>query len=493
MDRSPRALLAARALELAMTLVPAGCGGEERGAPPRGAGVRYAAAGRPTAEGVRPRRRLDVLWIVLDTVRADAFAPSPDGRPLLAETAAWLAANTVAFTQASSPAPWTGPAVASILTGLVPSRHGARELSETFTLAGAVATAPEILGAQGWQTVAYTGGGWVAAENGVLQGVASPLSPFSFAGAGAELAQVFEQLHATSPWFILLHTYEAHDPYMAAPARPGPTPPPPRVDLAAIDREAAGDGGRSLARRFFLDGATREVVFGTAFGGPRKAAVTRWFEHGFRADPQGPAFAAEIAAVYAQGLRRLDRALAAFLRSAARIGALDNAVLVVTADHGEGFGEHGTLHHGRRLYDELVHVPLFVRAPGWTPGRVVATSCSTLDLLPTVLDLVGLPPAADLDGRSLAPLVDGAAGRPVVAEERRTGVETGGDDDALLVSVRDEARKWILTIDRRDGRRSTEAYDLRADPGETRPLADDVVAAWPQAFRDAIDAARATR
>ncbi len=234
-------------------------------------------------------------------------------------------------------------------------------------------------------------------------------------------------------------------------------------------------------------------MFGTAFGGPRKVAVTRWLEHGYRADPAGPALAAEAKAAYVAGLRRLDGALATWLRALERGGFLDEGMLVVTSDHGEGFGEHGTMHHGRRLYDELVHVPLYVRAPGFPPGRRVAAPCSLLDLAPTLLELVGLPPSDGLDGTSLVPLLGGGAGRPVPSEELRTGTETGGDERAQVVAVRDAARKWIRTTDLRTGTALEEVYDLVADPGETTPLPDAALEGFPPAFKDAVRGHRRTR
>jgi arylsulfatase A-like enzyme len=486
-------LVPAALLLAGLALVPAGCGREPATAVPAPArAVRYGADGRPVAPDVAAMRRLDVIWVCLDTVRADAFAPWAKGDVAMPATSAWLERHAVVFTQASSPAPWTGPAVASLLTGLLPSAHGARALSDDMSLVPAVTTAAEILGAQGWFTVAYTGGGWVAAGNGMLQGFREPLSPFSFAGEGAEVLKVFAGSRAYRPRFLFFHTYEAHDPYLAPPARlRAPPTPPPVVDLPAVDREARADGGRSLVRRFLLDAASRDVVFGTAFGGPRKAAVTRWLESGYRNDPEGPALAAEAKAAYVAGLRRLDAALAGWLTGLEDLRLLDDVVLVVTSDHGEGFGEHGTMHHGRRLYDELVHVPLYVRAPGFPAGRRVAASCSLLDVLPTTLELVGLPPVAGADGTSLVPLLAGATGRPVPSEELRTGTETGGDDLDQLVAVRDATHKWIRTTDLRTGVSTEETYDLIADPGETRPLEPGT--RLPSAFEEVVRSQRRPR
>jgi arylsulfatase A-like enzyme len=356
-----------------------------------------------------------VLLICLDTVRADAFAPWTDD-PLLPECSAWFAARGTAFRQAVSAAPWTAPAVASLLTGLLPSRHGARDLAADLTVVPSVVTLAELLGAQGWRRAAFAGGGWVSTRNGMLQGFEHAIEAFSFGAATPHLLRGFPAI-GTDPWFVFAHTYEAHDPYLAPPAEPGRVPPPPPpVDLAAVDREAERDGGRALTRRFLLDARTRSVVFENALGGPRIQAVTRYLERGFRADPQGPALAAEARAAYDEGLRRLDRAVATFLREVEAAGLLKDAVVFLVSDHGEAFGEHGTLHHGRMLHDVLVRAPLLVAGPGFTKGAVVDEPCSLTDVVPTVCELAGLPAPEGIDGRSLLPLVRGGRGRNVVSE-----------------------------------------------------------------------------
>ena len=93
------------------------------------------------------------------------------------------------------------------------------------------------------------------------------------------------QMPGPAPWFLFLHTYEAHDPYEHAPARPGlPPKRPPTLDLAAIDREAVADGGRSLVRRFLLEPQVRTALFESARGSDRMHVVMQWFEEGYRKD-----------------------------------------------------------------------------------------------------------------------------------------------------------------------------------------------------------------
>jgi arylsulfatase A-like enzyme len=134
-------------------------------------------------------------------------------------------------------------------------------------------------------------------------------------------------------------------------------------------------------------------------------------------------------------------------------------VLIVSADHGEAFGEHATFQHTKTIYDELLHVPLFVRAPGLAPRRI-DERVTLADIGPTVLDLFGLPAPPGVAGQSLVPLLRGqpaAMTRPVLAEGRlRRAIYVGS-----VKVIEDERRKLI------------EAYDLDRDPKELNDLFDD--------------------
>ncbi|MEZ4460889.1 MAG: sulfatase-like hydrolase/transferase [bacterium] len=146
-------------------------------------------------------------------------------------------------------------------------------------------------------------------------------------------------------------------------------------------------------------------------------------------------------------------------------GLWDKTVIVVVSDHGEGFNEHGYYFHGQNLYNEVTHVPLIVRVPGW-PGRKVNTPVSILDVGPTVIDMLGYPLPADYDGISLVPAMVGGtlADRPVFAEllpytswkEHHTAIFAGN-------------LKYIKVLT--SG--SEELYDLAADPGEKSNLLKD--------------------
>src|SRR6185436_17103048 len=99
-----------------------------------------------------------------------------------------------------------------------------------------------------------------------------------------------------------------------------------------------------------------------------------------------------------------DENIAALVEDLRRRGVLDRTLIVITADHGEEFREHGDFEHGQSLHSELLHVPLILRLPGRIPaGKRIAGNVSGLDVLPTILELCGLTANPDVQGRSLVP------------------------------------------------------------------------------------------
>lgn len=154
----------------------------------------------------------------------------------------------------------------------------------------------------------------------------------------------------------------------------------------------------------------------------------------------------------------VDREIGRLLEAIDRLGLRDRTLLVVTADHGEAFGEHGRNEHGNSLYDEVLHVPLLVRVPG-AAARTVATPVSLMDLGPTLLDLFGQPVPAEFMGESLYPVLAGgevSPTRPIVAQRGRQRALVTQD---LVKAIADASRGVI------------ETYDLRADPRERVNLA----------------------
>jgi hypothetical protein len=164
---------------------------------------------------------------------------------------------------------------------------------------------------------------------------------------------------------------------------------------------------------------------------------------------------------YVSDVALVDRQLQEIREYVASSNKRARTIVIVSADHGEAFGEHGFNYHSKTLYEEMVRVPLLIEAPGASP-REVATPVSIIDLAPTVLDLYGLPIPGHLMGESLVGFLRGGnetPSRPIVLQNAR----------GLFGLVFPDGHKIIY--DRR--RRLGELYDLDADPSEQRNLLED--------------------
>jgi arylsulfatase A-like enzyme len=169
---------------------------------------------------------------------------------------------------------------------------------------------------------------------------------------------------------------------------------------------------------------------------------------------------------YEQETRCVDDVLGVFLEGLAALGLRQRTLVIVTSDHGEEFQEHGGEQHLFHVYDEVARVPLVMRLPGMFPaGARVGTPVSIVDVAPTVLDVVGLAPLAGADGRSLLPLVlEGPArfAREAVFAESLSSWAAQAID---VVAVRRGDLSCIVRLDA-----GTECFDRTVDPGEESPL-----------------------
>jgi len=184
-------------------------------------------------------------------------------------------------------------------------------------------------------------------------------------------------------------------------------------------------------------------------------------------------------------VRYADDQLAAFLEDLEALGVGDRTLVIVTADHGEAFGEHGYFEHTRDSHDETTRVPLVMRLPGAIPaGRRIAEPVSLADIVPTVLDLVGQPPLPATDGMSLLPLMSGAADRlPRDGVFTESGTE-GPFDWFDVTAIRSRTHSCIHNA--RVG--TTDCFDRRVDPWERfDPLPVEEASPEARATRAALD------
>ena len=441
--------------------------------------------------------------IILDTLRADTLdldATRPAPLPSLRA----FSARSTAFVDAIAPAAWTPQSLPSILTGLTPPHTGCQGTPESGVpaLPGGVTTLAERLRALGYVTSAFTGGGFVSASHGLAQGFDTFVSSFDTLGPEACLKTWSTRPAPAAPFFLLLHSYAPHDPYgekdaraLSSAAPPGLAPSPTIGRVLALPGGASGAAGTADVEGALREpGVLRECAFEWHFDAPARpanallesladptkvlrSALRRFIDGGYLSDPRGRTdVESRFRTAYRSGLAPVDAML---VRTFAALDAARlprDTIVIVTSDHGEAFGEHGYLTHERWLHDEIVRVPLLIRAPGRLPaGAVVRGTCGPVDLVPTLLELVGAPPSVEeLDGRSLVAQAHGReGGHPVVSTADRFESVGGRTLSVREISVRDERRRWCYVYDLETGEAVSEhAFDLLADPtcSDPRPV-----------------------
>ena len=375
-----------------------------------------ACHGPSAAHPAAPAAGWNLLLVTLDTMRADhlgcygrarADTPALDG----------LAARGVRFDQAQSAVPLTLPSHATILSGLLPPRHGLRD-NGRGTLPPDVDTLATRLGAAGYRTGAFVGAFVLDHRYGLARG---------FAHYDDDIPRQGSELEAERPG------REVVDRALAW------------LDETATPRAASADAER---KPFF---AWVHLYDAHAPYEPPEP---------YRSRHPGDPYAGEVATVDAQVERLLSWL--------ARRGVTDRTLIVVAGDHGEGLGDHGELTHGLLLYQPTLRVPLLLAAPGILAPRVVRAPVGLADVAPTVAQLLGQPLAGARDGRDLSASLLAAA-EPAAADvyaETRYPTNFGWSP---LFALRRGDLKYISAPSVRPAP-GAELYDLAGDPAEAHDL-----------------------
>jgi len=384
----------------------------------------------------------NVVLIMVDTLRADhlscygsAAVKTPHIDALAADGLRW----TSAFSQAS----WTRPSVATILTGLYPSSHGA--VHKADRLPDRVDTLAEVLGRAGYHTVGFADNANVSQAFNFQQGFDEYhyLAPDFFFAASEPAAQLalYSGLRLVRERF-LAHYVDVHHYYQ-----------PAEVVTAEVrrwlDRGARDEPFFLFAH--YMD--PHDPYFAHPFNGEGYARV---------AHPNPPpALAERLHHLYEGEVAYLDEHLGVLFDDLKRRGLYDRTLVVLTADHGEEFREHGGWWHGTTLYDEQIHVPLIVKPAGaHALVRVRDELATSLDIAPTIVAAAHAKPPAAMQGHVL-PLDGGAAParESTFAEEDLEG--------NVLQAVRTRAWKLVTANPGNPrGLAPEELYDLPRDPGE---------------------------
>jgi len=312
--------------------------------------------------------RWNVVLVTFDTTRADRIGSYGNDR-IQTPTLDGLAAEGIRFANAVSVAPITAPSHSSILTGLYPTAHGFRD-NGLFVLDERTVTLAEILRDQGYATAAAVGAFPVVSRFGFDQGF-----------------DLFDD-----------HLTGMYEDYLGNRAVP-------KEDLFFDERRAAQVNEAVLP---WLEQRGDQPFF----------LWLHYFDPHQPFEPPPPYNQLYADDLYNGEIAYADSRLGHLLEQLRRLGSLDRTLIVMTADHGEGLGEHNELTHAILAYDSTLHVPLIIRPPGLGAegARVIENRVGVVDIVPTILDLLGIAAPVEIQGRSLRPLWDGKADPELAAD-----------------------------------------------------------------------------
>ncbi|MBI4161969.1 MAG: sulfatase [Acidobacteria bacterium] len=369
----------------------------------------------------------NLLIVTLDTTRADHLScygyPHPTS-PNIDR----IARGGVLFESATTQIPLTGPAHASLMTSRHPRSHGA--VRNGVPMRADVPTLAEVLRGHGYATGAFVSG-WTLRRN--LTGLDRGFDRFDdrledryrvvnaqrTADQATDLALQWIGERKGRPFFLWVHYFDPHSPYRRHPE--------------FYRLPAGGSSGRN------------------EFGYPLEKVARYDSEIGFT-----------------------DREIGRLLGAVDRSGTGPDTLVVITGDHGESFGDHGYVGHGRRVYEANLHVPLIVRFPRNLPGGGRSSHpAQTIDVMPTVLALLGVPGPMGMEGRDLGPALRGTTDLPepeiyfeTFAGARKKFWRVFSPPLAgVPIRVGRRIGAWKYIYDPKTGEH--ELYDLATDPAET--------------------------
>lgn len=379
-----------------------------------------------------------VLLLTIDTLRIDHTSMGHyalDTTPALAE----MARESVSFDRYYTSSSWTLPSMMSLITGISPLAHGVEDQPDG--LAPGIPTLAEILRGHGYHTSAFYTHIYVSSLYGFQRGY-DDYDEFGIVkqfeeGKQPVATQVMDKVEAwldgntERPFFLAVHLFDPHWNY---------TPPRPYDQL--YDPDYAGSvNGTYFQMMPYLD----------------------------KNKPMPAADLKHLKALYDGEIKYTNDQIERLFNKLKELHVYDDMLIIVTSDHGEEFKDHGSLSHIRTLYQEVLHVPLLIKFPRsfpapYLPGTISLRPATTLDIAPTIMAALGLPPAPEFSGLSL---IRGDLSesdwnaRPIFGKTLRYG--------SFKISLIRDGFKFIYNY--HFGRGKEELYDLSRDPKEKQNLA----------------------
>jgi len=376
-----------------------------------------AATAEPRAPAAA--QRPNVIIFLVDALRRDHLSLYGYGRPTSPELDRF-AREAVVFDNAYTQASWTSPTVGALFTGEYPLTTGIRTHSDGLHLR--FTTIAELLKTKGYRTIACVANAGVGTKLGFSQGFDDFVH--SSKDVTTLVQTALDRLPPSGhPFFLYIHTMDVHYPYDRAPA--------------PFDGLVQAPPGTTLTEDAI---SIKKLKNGTLV--PTAADLEF------------------ILSLYDSEIRETDDQFGRFLRALSSLGHESNSLIFFLADHGEEFNDHGGYYHGQSLHNEQLRIPLVVKPPFRTTVRRIDAPVQTIDIYPTIANLVGLQ--VSVAGRNLLPALDGSShldlNAPIYSE-----TDLAISYRSLIIGN----HKLILRNRQREGRADDFAlYDLQQDPLE---------------------------
>ena len=398
----------------------------------------YAVWGNPIVFGQDTKSRTPIILISCDTMRADHLSCYGYGRETSPNLDAF-AREAVLFENAVTPETWTLPAHTSMLTGLYPAHH---RVNASTNLAESVQTLPEVLARSGYLTGGFTGYRlWMSPSSGIAHGFDTYATPALVRDMveTKRLVDAWLEVHAAAPFFLFFHNYDLHSKFGETQCENCNLPyyPPPNASV-----------------HFAKDVREPETLRARGYPSPTDLLIAACGKEGMLS----PDDIAHMVAMYDDSIRGVDAGLGELFAMLKAKGIYDDALIVITADHGEMFGEHNQFVH-EHVYEGAARVPLLIKFQNSEHGgQRIRDMVQLIDLMPTILEASGVdaPPG---DGHSLLPLIKGEGHAAPWAYIRRQ----------TIVAVR--SNNWKYLRDNETG--LAELYHLANDPLEMVNVLDE--------------------
>lgn len=378
--------------------------------------------------------KLSVVIVDIDTLRADHLGCYGYHRPT-SPIIDRFAEESIRFAWAFAQAPNTPPSQSSIFTGLYPTTHG--RIRDEDVLPEGVITLAEVMSAGGYATAGFVDGANMSGLFGMAQGYDSYDHEGGRLNAiGPKVLRWLERHDPAQPFLLLVHTYDTHAPYDDNPE--------PYYSMFLDGLELPSEDFRSRMTRIMED-----------------RRLSKYTDHPFTLTPVELEYAK---AMYDGGIRVVDDWFGQLLDLLRRRDILNRTIVVFISDHGDEFEEHDSVFH-ERLEVPVTHIPFMIRLPHGRDRRVVEETVESVDMMPTLLDLLGLPTPRFLHGRSLLPLLRGCGTYRQLAfgESPWFGRQITVADSEFHLVFAQKGEKAQL-------------YRYRDDPAEQHDLAGELVA-----------------